>query len=55
MKRFHLVPGLTLLVIFLLTGQYIVIAPLGIFATAAGVLLHLFSGMRPQEKGTQSS
>ena len=30
-----------------------IIAPLGIFATAGGVLLHLFSGMRRQEKGVQ--
>jgi len=49
MKRLHLLLALTLLVI------HTMIAPLGIFATAAGVLLHLFSGMRPQEKGTQSS
>ena len=34
--------------------NHTMIAPLGIFATTAGVLLHLFSGMRRQEKGTQS-
>ena len=35
--------------------NHTMIAPLGIFATAAGVLLHLFSGMRTHKKGTQSS
>lgn len=34
--------------------NHTVLAPLGIFATSAGMLLHLFSGMRGQEEGTQS-